>query len=618
MTIATRWVSGLAQGRAARLLGRCAGWLDRRFGFHSPAQMRAAASAVVLLGGVLALLLGQDANWDLRNYHLYNGYAWLHGRLGTDLAPAQLQSYFAPLLDAGQYLLMTGLPAPLAGLLMGMLHALAFVPLAAIAWRVLDGQPHRARLAPLLALAGLVTAAFLSEFGNSMADATTAPAVLGALACVLAAQRRQRVDGRALALWCLGGVLLGLAVACKLTNAVYALALAAAALAAGGRPQVRLAGLLLLAGSALAVFALLAAPWYLQVWHAFGNPLLPQFNSWFQAPLALPSSIMDDRWLPRGWGERLVWPLVFSFDPWRVSEVALLQVHWVVLYLLLAALLVRRLAGRALRVPKVASCAALLVFAACSYLLWQWLFSIHRYLVALELLAPLLLWELARRVFVPAFAVRAAGVLLAGCAAVALFGWADWGHEGWARRAFTVPAPAMSEPARSAVLLVGDEPQAWRVPFLPASAQYLGVATNFPATPAYRDEVKRRLQARAHWYAMLPVVVDKKSRRIDKMNAWAARLGWDRQPDCATLRWLVGHGLRARLDEAPGGCRLLPRAGTTMDVSGGDAAIRQQAQARLAAYGLALQASGCVRMASWVGAEEYPYQWCGVLPVKRR
>ncbi|PPT28426.1 hypothetical protein XarbCFBP7614_08655 [Xanthomonas arboricola] len=78
-------------GRRQRLLG----WADRHFGFHSPRQIAAAVTAVVLLGALLSLGLGQDANWDLRNYHLYIGDAWAHDRLGVDLAPAQMQSYFS-------------------------------------------------------------------------------------------------------------------------------------------------------------------------------------------------------------------------------------------------------------------------------------------------------------------------------------------------------------------------------------------------------------------------------------------------------------------------------------------------------------------------------------------
>ena len=58
-----------------------------------------------------ALVLGQDANWDLRNYHWYNAYALLNGRYGIDLLPAQTPTFYNPALDVPFYLLATHVPA---------------------------------------------------------------------------------------------------------------------------------------------------------------------------------------------------------------------------------------------------------------------------------------------------------------------------------------------------------------------------------------------------------------------------------------------------------------------------------------------------------------------------
>jgi hypothetical protein len=589
-------------------------WLDSRFAFRSRANAVVASITVMLLGGVVSLLIGQDANWDLRNYHLYNGYAWLHDRLGQDLAPAQMQSYFSPLLDVLHYLLMAQLPAPLAGFLMGVLHALIFVPIAAIAWQVLRAHPRRERLVPLLALAGLCTGAFLSEFAGSMADNTTALPVLAALALLLHAQRRQATTGAAWGIWLLAGLLLGLAVSLKLTNAIYAIGLAVAALAGGGRWSHRIGGVALLALSALLVFALLAGPWYWRVWEAFGNPLLPQFNAIFQAPLAQPVSVADTRWLPRGGLEWLAWPLLFTFKPWRVSEIALFQSVWAVLYLLVLALLVRVVLRRRIAPSeRLQALPPLLAFFAVAYLGWQTLFSIHRYLVVLEVLAPLMIW-IACQYVVPAVRARlvAAG-LVAFCALISLGGSNDWGHEPWARQGFSVQAPPMVQASGSAVLLVGDEPQSWRIPFLPADATYLSVASNFPESPRYVERVVTLLAERPERYAVLPAVVDRKALRVENLNAWAARLGLADQADCKTLRWLVGHGLRERLDDSrPGVCRLLPRPGSTRDVPAEDRAVQAAAAQKLERYGLVLDAASCQRLSSWIGQTDYPYQWCRV------
>src|SRR5450755_4444839 len=60
-------------------------------------------SAIAVAGAISVFSLGQDVNWDLRNYHFYNAWAFIHDRLGWDLAPAQLQTFHNPLLDLPFY-----------------------------------------------------------------------------------------------------------------------------------------------------------------------------------------------------------------------------------------------------------------------------------------------------------------------------------------------------------------------------------------------------------------------------------------------------------------------------------------------------------------------------------
>ncbi|WP_062605453.1 hypothetical protein [Caballeronia calidae] len=62
----------------------------------------------------------------MRNYHLYNAFAFLHGKLSIDLAPAGMQNYFNPLLKVPFYLMAMPLPAMLVGFVMGVVHGLNF------------------------------------------------------------------------------------------------------------------------------------------------------------------------------------------------------------------------------------------------------------------------------------------------------------------------------------------------------------------------------------------------------------------------------------------------------------------------------------------------------------
>ncbi|HEY1150732.1 MAG TPA: hypothetical protein VGF27_19280, partial [Pseudoduganella sp.] len=116
---------------AAPRLGRAWAALDTARGW------RIALVAGPLFFALLSLSYGQDSNWDLQNYHLYNPFALLHGKIGFDLAPGVWQSYFNPTLDLLYYGLATTLPARLAGAIMGALHGLNFVLIAYIALHLL-------------------------------------------------------------------------------------------------------------------------------------------------------------------------------------------------------------------------------------------------------------------------------------------------------------------------------------------------------------------------------------------------------------------------------------------------------------------------------------------------
>src|SRR5258707_13893698 len=77
--------------------------------------------------GVWSLCLGQDAGWDLRNYHWYNPYALLTGRAALDGAPAGLQTWFAPYIDLVWVGLAQALPAPVVGFIIGAGQSASFL-----------------------------------------------------------------------------------------------------------------------------------------------------------------------------------------------------------------------------------------------------------------------------------------------------------------------------------------------------------------------------------------------------------------------------------------------------------------------------------------------------------
>ena len=129
---------------------------------------------VALAFGVWSILLGQDRNWDLLNYHLYNPYAFLNDRIEVDLAPAGAQTFFSPVLDIAYFTAISHLHPRTVGFMLGFLQGLNFLLLYKIATRVLKDSERGDMYSLLLALAGVLTVGFLAGVGLTMQDSLVA------------------------------------------------------------------------------------------------------------------------------------------------------------------------------------------------------------------------------------------------------------------------------------------------------------------------------------------------------------------------------------------------------------------------------------------------------------
>jgi hypothetical protein len=597
--------------------------------FNSARAVRNACVGVPIAFGLLSLLLGLDTNWDVYNYHLYNPFAWLNGKLAVDLAPAGFQSYFNPLLDVPYYWMQQHFPAPLAGLAMGWLHGLNFILVFGIAREVGMDLPaaDRNRVPLLLALAGCLTANFLASIGNTMGDNVTALFVLAALLLLLRgwdALFGTRRVGVMVAV--AAGLLAGVGAGLKLTNAIYAAALGAALLGCPGSwPQRLRVGAAFAAGVAGGL-AITAGPWMWTMFTLFGNPLFPQFGTLFPNPLADTVGVADAAWGPRSVPEALLWPFVFSLQPLRVGHLALHQVIWPIVYVLGAWWLFHRARARlgrtdpamgALLDPRLRF---LLLFAALGYLLWMALFGIARYLVPLELLAPLLAFVLLRQLLPQAMA-RRVGLYVIGTATLIVLagGVRTWGHEGWARTAFRADLPPIADPARTtAVVLATDPPWAWLATFFPVEVAFIGVGGEVLNTPAYAERVRRIIDARGGpVYAVTPAHHNWREDNIAMANGWVSALGFTSGDRGCRQLHLIVHHLRLRalvVDEqaqtSETHCRLAALPSDIKDVAATDRALAEGAAAQFVRRGLLLDVASCSRHLAYAGKRKIAYQWC--------
>jgi hypothetical protein len=275
------------------------------------------AALAIVLAGIASIALRQDSSWDLQNYHLYNAWAFVHGRFGIDWAPAQLQSFYSPFLDLPFYaLLAADAPPRLIAFALAIPAGIAWFFFARIVATLFDGSPPEIRVPAVVAAIAIgVTAPMpVSLIGLTMNDWYVAAFVMAALWLLV---RSDGAAGHSTRTLVAAGALVGAGAGFKLTGSIYCVGLIGGLLATPGawRSRVRAA---LVAGCAIAVaFAVVAGPWMWLTFERYGNPLFPYFNDVFRSPWADPVAFSATRFGPTSAMEWLVFPFMLL---WKLQD----------------------------------------------------------------------------------------------------------------------------------------------------------------------------------------------------------------------------------------------------------------------------------------------------------
>lgn len=437
--------------------------------------------------GLLSVALGPDNYWDLRYYHLYAPWAYLHDRYLYDVGPAQEQGFLNPTADFIFYGLISSplneAPRVIA-FVMGAMHGVNAAVLFAISLHVFRPLPPSQRwtLGGLAWLMGASGPGFISLVGTSTNDLTSSLFVLGSLLGVLKAARPAAERGGAPGFaW--AGILAGIGIGLKYTSAVYAPGLGVIALLVALR-QKTISGLLLFGAGALLGFLAVAAHHMLTLWHDFGNPTFPYLNQIFRSPYWEPEAIRDARFLPQNFWQLIAYPFYWTtVDTYIVAEPPFRDWRGAIAYVATAAgfaAFAASYARNGYRPPRPSTRTCdldlVFIFVILSYFCWALGFGYYRYAVPLEMLTGVvtvgaLIWIFADR------RLRFVGAIAALLLAAATTVYLDWGRGRYGDRYVDVRVPPL--PANSVVLIATWDPVAFFIPFADPNTQFLGVENNY-------------------------------------------------------------------------------------------------------------------------------------------
>lgn len=421
---------------------------------------------IILCGclfGCIALFVGQDACWDLLQYHYYNGYAVLHGVLFKHIAPAMLMSFYNPFFDVINYGLITLHAPKLTTFMLGAFSGLIAYFVWKIAELMFDNLPIQTRRCAIFfsLLIGLTGSLHLSLLNTTTNDTKFTVLILMAVYFFLLSLKYTAAHRYLL----LSGFIYGLAVGFKMVAVYFFPGFLAAWLYSEYQSSACAKRLLVYVVSIGLGFLIANGVWMYLLYVHFKNPLFPFYNNIFHSPF-LPFDSFNPTFKNVSWFHKAFFPIFFSLKNAIVTDSLTRDVR--PLSLVVACILAACWPAK----EKKPLVNATFIFFFVSYIFWIGLFFIYRYFLPLEALTGALLVYLVfsrLKFFTGALLLSALCVLFAVTTV-----YPDWENRGaFQNDYFTVQPPSLPYASK---IVIATSRMAYLIPYFKSNQhQFIGL-----------------------------------------------------------------------------------------------------------------------------------------------
>ncbi len=341
----------------------------------------------LIIGGTLSVYLKYELLWDFANYHYYNPWAFLNGRVNFDVAVAGLNAFFNPLPDVPLYLLIkyfNNYP-DFIYFVQGMwFGALAFT-YAKIISLFFDFQTPKGKILSVITfLIGITSWSCFMQIGTSTNEIPLAFFVLTGLYLLL---KQFSVPIQSLAAFGISGFVLGMAMGLKLTNVTYCIASGISLILFYRKLQRPLAVLFWFSFSGMAGFLVVNGFWMKEMWELFHNPFFPFANEIFKSEYMEQQNFSDRNYVPTSICELLLFPFKFNHSEGSafIADYRL-AFSYIIFIVYFIYLWVEKLRGKDIVRQMDVKQSFLIVWGLTAYIFWVNVFTILRYAVPIFLI----------------------------------------------------------------------------------------------------------------------------------------------------------------------------------------------------------------------------------------
>lgn len=263
---------------------------------------------LIIVGTLMSWFQGNDSCWDLANYKIYGVWALLHNRIGYDIMPCGIQSYFNPLIDFPLYFYVKYFNN----------HPYFISFLQSISWGItvflvykianlLFKDKYKNFFIILSVFIGATSMLSVAEVGMSYDDVPVCALILFSLYLFFKFFRAESSQKRNYIIF-LSSWLFGISTGLKFSGFIQFVGFFVAFFCLYKKITEPKKTIFLLLMGYIIGYTLSGLWWYMIIYNKFGNPVFPLMNNIFHSEYALPISHADLRHLPSDIFQFLFYP----------------------------------------------------------------------------------------------------------------------------------------------------------------------------------------------------------------------------------------------------------------------------------------------------------------------
>lgn len=346
----------------------------------------------IVVGMVSCILTKFENNWDFMNYHYYNPWALLNGRMNYDIVPAGVNTFFNPILDFIPYGLIQlfnqqpSLYYAGQGVVFGLL-IFVFWKLASLFF---NNKTITGCMLSLLSTVCAITG-YGTWFQSGSSTGEIPLAIFGILALYLIFKMLKSPEKQTIKGFLLAGLIMGIALGLKPTIVYLCVATGLSLMLCYKHLNKPIHFVVVFAIGGFLGFLVSNGWWMWRLWVLFENPVFPFANEVIKSPYFDVINYSSKTYIPNGW-LKWVFPYVWmwgSLITGAFAETSFFDMRGIFYYTLFLGfvcfLFFHLKKSRELYYNHPIE-SFLFVLICLGYVLWLNIFSIYRYLIIIEMI----------------------------------------------------------------------------------------------------------------------------------------------------------------------------------------------------------------------------------------